>query len=62
MITYETRILVRLDGTKVGEIRSSDGGWRYYPKGSKDGGEWYRELEHLKQDLEGDDFETARIF
>jgi hypothetical protein len=45
-------VLVRLDGKIVGEIRKEEGVWRYYPKGSKDGGEGFNTLRACLKSLE----------
>jgi len=43
---------VRLDGKIAGKIKSVDGGWQYFPSGSKKGGEIYTKLEDVMHSLE----------
>ncbi len=55
-LSFETRVTVKLAGKKVGEIkqdRRADGVcvYRYYPKGSKVGGEPFPTLQLCKQSL-----------
>ena len=61
MITYQTRIKVKLDGKPVGEIRgittpTSNGveiGYQYAPKGNKIiGSEIFGSIKELKKSLE----------
>ena len=55
MIKYMLRPLylsVLLDGKKVGEIRKVKGGFQYFPKGSKNGGDVIPQLIDLKKQLE----------
>lgn len=49
---YEEKHGVYLDGRKVGEIRRIPGGYGYYPKGKKECGEVYRELNACKRSIE----------
>lgn len=51
-ITYSDNVTVYLDGKAVGEIRSVVGGYQYFPKGSKNGGELLRTIEMVKASLE----------
>ena len=44
---------VRVDGRACGEIRKVSGGFQYYPKGSKTGGEVFTTVKQVQQDLEG---------
>lgn len=40
---YVTNVDVKLDGKTIGTIREqADGGWQYFPKGAKTGGQVYR--------------------
>ena len=56
MISYKTAgldVRVYLDGRHVGTIKRGDGeGWRYFPKGSKVGGEPNHSLTEIKRSLE----------
>ncbi len=52
MLTYATRIAVKLDGRPIGEIRQVPGGWQYFPKGHKEGGDVFPTLEGCKRSLE----------
>jgi hypothetical protein len=45
---------VRLDGKIVGSIHAFNGGFQYFPKGSKTGGELFPSLEACKRSLEAD--------
>ena len=45
---------VCLDGKICGEIREVTGGYQYFPKGSKVGGDVYPTLEEVKHSLESD--------
>lgn len=63
MIEYDTiegrrgtwRINVKLDGKVVGAIRLVEGGFRYFPKGSKRGvaGELFKTVREVQADIEG---------
>lgn len=44
-------IHVLLDGKRVGEIRSVEGGFQYFPKGQKKGGEVFQTLIDCKKSL-----------
>lgn len=50
-ITFETKVKVRLDGKYIGDIKSVKGGYQYFPKGSKSGGDIYPRLELCKNSL-----------
>ena len=63
MIEYEytegnrnANVRVRFDGKIVGEIRKEKSrcfeGWRYYPKGEKNGGELFESLRACQKSLE----------
>jgi len=45
-------VRVFIDKTRVGIIKRSADGWRYFPKGSKTGGEPNHSLEAVKRSLE----------
>lgn len=48
-------VTVKLEGKKIGEIVNTPGvGWRYFPKGSKDGGEPFSNLADCKHSLESE--------
>ncbi len=47
-------IKVRLDEIIVGEIIFCNGGWRYFPKGQKVGGELFKTLKLCQKSLEED--------
>ncbi len=53
-ITYSAKlvIVVKLLEKVVGEIRHDPDGWRYYPKGSKTGGEAFADLPACQKSLE----------
>jgi len=51
-ITYKTETTVILDGKAVGKIKELDGGYQYFPKGSKVGGEVFTHLRLCKDSLE----------
>lgn len=46
---------VRLDGKIIGSIHTINGGFQYFPKGSKTGGKLFPSLEACKRSLEEDD-------
>jgi hypothetical protein len=48
------RIEVRLDGKLTGTIRLAEGGFRYFPKGSKRGhaGELFKTVREVQRSLE----------
>lgn len=43
---------VRLDGRIVGNIMPVVGGWRYFPKGDKNGGDLFNTLQQCQETLE----------
>ena len=47
-------IRVRLDGKIVGTIQPVLNGWRYFPKGSRDGGETFPTVVQVQRSLEDD--------
>lgn len=58
MITYEktfsgANIIVRLDDKLAGHITQVKGGYQYFPKGKKSGGEIFSSMEECKESLEG---------
>lgn len=55
MITYKSSKLglkVLLEGKIVGEIRSVEGGYQYFPKGQKEGGEVFASIFLVKHSIE----------
>jgi hypothetical protein len=46
---------VRLDGRICGEIRKVKGGYQYFPKGSKTGGDILVSITKVQQSLSGKD-------
>jgi hypothetical protein len=62
VITYEWRghtsskdvMRVKLDRKIVGVIRIVEGGYAYFPKGSKEGGEVFKSVREVQLDLEGE--------
>ena len=63
MITYKENknanqeiqdIAVYLGGKRVGTIARSEKGWRYYPNGSLNGGEWFKTIREVKNSLESE--------
>ena len=58
MITYQTttapkfKMKVYLDKKLTGEIRRVEGGYQYFPKGSKTGGEISPQITRIRQTLE----------
>lgn len=44
-------LLVRLDGRICGEIRNVEGGYQYFPKGSKVGGEIMESVSAVQKSL-----------
>jgi len=56
MITYKEieETIVYLDGKKVGIIKRVIGGYQYFPKGSKKGGEVFFLLSSVKKSLESE--------
>lgn len=59
MITYKqspSHVAVFLDGKRVGSIKAwKSEGFRYYPKGFKDGGRVFQSVEQVKQSLKEND-------
>jgi len=51
-ITYKTIIAVSIDDEHVGEIRSVEGGFKYFPTFSTSGGELFTTIEAVKASLE----------
>ena len=65
-ITYEDTgfnkvIRVNLGGKKVGEIRSVEGGWQYYPRGQSTGGEVFPTIGRCKESLETPELGQSKI-
>lgn len=54
-ISYETKVTVKLDGKIIGHIQEKNGGFAYFPKGSKDHGEIFSSISDVKKSLEEDD-------
>lgn len=50
----DTPIPVRIDGKRVGTIEPVDGGWQYFPKGSKIGGEILPTINAVQKSLESE--------
>ena len=50
-LTFSTSVLVKLKGKAVGTIKEVDGGFAYFPKGSKQPGETYPSIDQVKQSL-----------
>ena len=46
-----TEISVKLDKRIIGKIKQVNGGWQYFPKGSKRGGEVFSTESACKQSL-----------
>ena len=42
---------VFLEGKKVGEIKKVVGGWQYFPKGSKQGGDIFKKISECEDSL-----------
>jgi hypothetical protein len=55
MITYEVDIKVNLYNKHIGNIKQVDGGYQYFAKGHKTGGEIFLTLDKCKQSLENCD-------
>jgi len=53
-INHLTNTVVLLDDKQVGEICRVEGGYRYYPKGKRNGGELFETREACKKDVAGD--------
>ena len=47
-------LLVKVDGKISGEIRKVDGGYQYFPKGSKTGGEIFSSVTLVQRSLSED--------
>lgn len=43
---------VRLDGKYCGDIKPVEGGWRYFPKGQKEGGARFETVNQIQKSLE----------
>lgn len=54
MITYVAGepISVFLDNKCVGSIKKVDGGYQYFPKGKKEGGDIFPSIKEVKKSLE----------
>ena len=50
--SHKKPLPVLLDGKQVGKIKPVVGGWQYYPKGSKVGGEVFPRLKKCQESLE----------
>jgi hypothetical protein len=48
-------LLVKCDGKRVGTIRPVDGGWKYFPLNSKEGGLVYSSIKLVQKSLEFED-------
>jgi hypothetical protein len=46
---------VQLDGRVIGEIRKVEGGYQYFPKGQKTGGEIFKSVTEVQSSLEFDE-------
>lgn len=53
-ITYETRIIVRLEKKIIGEIKNVGKKFSYFPKGSKSHGDLFDSINDVKKSLEDD--------
>jgi len=53
-IEYLEHIQVRQDGKIIGEIRKVSGGFQYFPKGHKEGGDIFSTLLAVKKSLESE--------
>lgn len=49
--TFDTTVKVKVDGKYVGDIKSVSGGYQYFPKGIKSGGDVYATLQECKDSL-----------
>ncbi len=47
-------VKVRLDGKICGNIKVVDGGWQYFPKGRKEGGDIFPTLAEVQKSLESE--------
>jgi hypothetical protein len=47
-------LAVYSNGRRVGAIVNKGGGWQYFPKGSKEGGDIFPILRECKNSLEGE--------
>lgn len=45
---------VFLDGKRVGTIKRVNGGWQYFPKGQKYGGEIFKNISECEESLVSD--------
>lgn len=54
---HDAPVRVRLDGKIVGTIQPVLNGWRYYPKGSKEGGQAYSTIGEVQRSLEDENEE-----
>ena len=52
MITYTEEIKVFIDAKLIGTIHSVRGGFQYFPKGQKEGGEIFPTVSQVKASLE----------
>ena len=50
-IQFKTTVSVILNDKKIGEIREVPGGYSYFPKGQKHGGDVFKTLEAAKASL-----------
>ncbi|MFK4132456.1 hypothetical protein ACI2KR_09275 [Pseudomonas luteola] len=50
-----TEVTVLWDNKTIGKILQEEGGWRYYPKGERTGGELYQSLGACKNSLISDE-------
>lgn len=48
-------VKVKLNGRIIGHIKSVEGGWQYFPKGQKKGGEISKSMMKVQLSLESDD-------
>lgn len=49
---FTTPIKVKMSGRHIGDIKQAIGGYQYFPKGQKIGGEIYPTIKEVKQSLE----------
>lgn len=47
-------LVVRLDGKVCGEIRKVEGGFQYFPKGQKTGGQVFKTVSKVQRSLSED--------
>lgn len=50
-LTFSTSVLVKLKDKTVGTIKEVEGGFAYFPKGSKKSGRTYPSIDQVKQSL-----------